>query len=128
MDGDHLVVVLGHDVPDSHLAELATDGVSYLVAEDAQIDLAAILDILNRELGIARLLLEGGAALNRSFFEAGLVDELSLLVAPAMDGRVDSPAFVGADAIGLVGKMQLSLTACQALDHGVHLRYAVRSS
>lgn len=126
MDGDHLIMLLGRDVPDSHLAELAACGISYIVAESADIDLAAMLDVLGREFAIKRLLLEGGAAINRAFFEAGLVNELSLLVAPAVDGLSDSPAWIGTDHAGLSGTLKLSLTACEALDHGVvHLRYAV---
>lgn len=124
--GDHVVVQLGRDVPDSHLAELASDGVSYIVAETADIDLAEMLDVLWRELGIRRLLLEGGAGINGSFFAAGLVDELSLLVAPAIDGRAANQGFVEFGESGLAGKMQLSLKSCEALAHGlVHLRYAV---
>src|SRR6202046_75250 len=37
--GDHIVVSLGQGVPDNHLAELATDGVSYIVADEAKLDL-----------------------------------------------------------------------------------------
>ncbi|TGV12569.1 RibD family protein [Mesorhizobium sp. M8A.F.Ca.ET.173.01.1.1] len=124
--GDHVVVLLGRDVEDSHLAELAADGVSYIVSETADIDLAAMLDVLGRELGIRRLLLEGGAGINGSFFAAGLVDELSLLVAPALDARAANQGVVEFGEAGLAGKMQLSLTSCEALAHGlVHLRYAV---
>lgn len=124
--GDHVVVLLGRDVADSHLAELAADGVSYIVSETAEIDLAAMLDVLGRELGIRRLLLEGGAGINGSFFAAGLVDELSLLVAPALDARAGNQGFVEFGESGLAGKMQLSLTSCETLAHGlIHLRYAV---
>lgn len=124
--GDHVVVLLGHSVSDSHLAELAGDGVSYIVSETAELDLAAMLDVLGRELGIRRLLLEGGAGINGSFFAAGLVDELSLLVAPALDARAANQGFVEFGESGLAGKMQLSLTSCETLAHGViHLRYAV---
>ncbi|WP_245470260.1 dihydrofolate reductase family protein, partial [Mesorhizobium sp. M7A.F.Ca.MR.362.00.0.0] len=124
--GDHVVVLLGRDVTDSHLAELAADGVSYIVSEAADIDLAAMLEVLGSELGIRRLLLEGGAGINGSFLAGGLVDELSLLVAPAIDGRAANQAFVEFGESGLAGKTQLSLKSCKALAHGlVHLRYAV---
>ncbi|TGR29037.1 MULTISPECIES: RibD family protein [unclassified Mesorhizobium] len=124
--GDHVVVLLGRDVEDSHLAELAADGVSYIVSETADIDLAAMLDVLGRELGIRRLLLEGGAGINGSFFAAGLVDELSLLVAPALDARAANQGVVEFGEAGLAGKMRLSLKSCQTLAHGlVQLRYAV---
>jgi riboflavin biosynthesis pyrimidine reductase len=126
--GDHVVVLLGRDVPDSHLAELAADGVSYIIAETAEVDLASMLDALGRELGIRRLLLEGGATINGSFFAAGLVDELSLLVAPALDGRARAQSFVEFGESGLANNVQLSRASCEALEHGlVHLRYAVRA-
>jgi riboflavin biosynthesis pyrimidine reductase len=125
--GDHVVVLLGRDVPDSHLAELAADDVSYIIAETAEMDLAALLTVLGRELGISRLLLEGGATINGAFLAAGLVDELSLLVAPALDGRARTQSFVEFGERGLADKIRLSLTSCEALEHGlVHLRYAVR--
>ncbi|MBZ9743592.1 RibD family protein [Mesorhizobium sp. CO1-1-4] len=124
--GDHVVVLLGQDVEDSHLAELAADGVSYIVSQTSDIDLAAMLDVLARELGIRRLLLEGGAGINGSFLAAGLVDELSLLIAPALDARAANQGFVEFGEAGLAGKVRLSLTDCKTLAHGViHLRYAV---
>ncbi|MGI4732389.1 MAG: RibD family protein [Janthinobacterium lividum] len=123
--GDHVVVLLGHDVPDAHLAELANDGVSYIVAEDAQMDLAPMLELLHERFGIRRLLLEGGAGINGSLLAAGLVDELSVLVAPALDGSENVQGIVAFDR-GLAGKVQLSLLAAETLDHGmVHLRYRV---
>jgi riboflavin biosynthesis pyrimidine reductase len=126
MNGDHLVILLGGDVPNSHLAELASDGISYIVADGPAIDLPAMLDVLGRELGIRRLLLEGGGGINGSFLAAGLVDEISLLIAPAVDGRsVGRTVFESGEA-GLADKVRLSLTACETLKAGaVHLRYAV---
>ena len=125
--GDHAVVVLGRNVSDQHLAELAADGVSYIVAPEAQPDLAGVLETLGRELGVRRLLLEGGAAINGAFLAAGLVDELSLLVAPALDGRSKTQHFVELDRDGLADKIELSLESCEKLQHGlVHLRLSVR--
>lgn len=126
--GDHVVVVLGRDVSDAHLAELAGDGVSYIVSNDPDIDLAAALAMLRRELGIETLLLEGGGDINGSFLAAGLVDELSVVMVPALDGDAGADGIVSADS-GLKGRLALSFTSCTPLDHGVlHLRYAVRSA
>lgn len=124
--GDHVVVLLGPDVPDSHLAELAGDGVSYIVLPDAKGDPGPMLDILGRELGIRVLLLEGGAIIIGSFMAAGLVDELSLLIAPSLYAKTEPANWITFNNEGLAGKVQLSLTACKMVDHGtVHLRYAV---
>lgn len=127
--GDHVVVFLGPDVPDSHLAELASDGVSYVVAPDAAMEVRPFLELLGKELGIERVLLEGGGNVNGSFLAAGVVDELSILVAPAIDGALGiTGVFEVPDAKGLAGKARLRLTSSEALAHGlVHLRYAVES-
>lgn len=124
--GDAVVVLLGAGVPDSHLAELAADGVSYLVSDDPVIDLPHMLERIAEEFGIGRLLVEGGAVVCGSFLAAGLADELSLLVVPALDGRVSHENFVVFGETGLAGKVQLSLRGCEALSDGVvHLRYSV---
>ena len=126
--GDHVVVLLGHDIPDGHLAELAADGVSYIVAQDETMDVGALLATLQSELGIRRLLLEGGGNINGSLIAAGLVDEISLLVAPAIDGGDGVTGVFDAGAAGLSGKASLELTSAEPLAHGaVHLRYAVLS-
>lgn len=123
--GDHVVVLLGPDVPDAHLAELAADGVSYLVAGDEAMDLGALLTVLGRELGIGRVLVEGGGHLNGSMMRAGLVDEVSLVVAPALDGGAGVTGVFEAGE-GLAGAVRLSLASAETLEHGVvHLRYAV---
>lgn len=123
--GDHVIVLLGKDVPDSHLAELAADGVSYIVAEQGDIDLAAAVDVLARQFGIKHLVVEGGAATNGSFLVAGLVDELRVLVAPALDGGENVQGIV-AWRDGLAGKVRLQLKSVDALDHGiVQLSYSV---
>jgi riboflavin biosynthesis pyrimidine reductase len=123
--GDHAVVLLGKDVPDTHLAELAGDGVSYVVAEKNEIDLAAALDVLAREFNIKHLVVEGGAATNGTFLAAGLVDELIILVAPALDGGENVQGIV-VYRDGLAGKMRMQLKSSNVLDHGVvELRYKV---
>lgn len=123
--GNPAVVILGSDVTDSHLAELAADGISYLVAPDAGVDLAWAVGALKSELRIEQLLLEGGGEINGAFFAAGLVDELRVLVAPALDAGSGVQGIV-AFGEGLAGKTELSLIGCDMLDHGlVQLRYSV---
>ncbi|HYD08347.1 MAG TPA: dihydrofolate reductase family protein, partial [Reyranella sp.] len=78
--GDAILVILTERVADAHLAGLRADGVSYIFAGKTEIDLAAALETLNRELGIERLMLEGGGGANGALLRAGLVDELSLVI------------------------------------------------
>ena len=96
---DPIVVVLSEKVSDAHLAGLCSEEVSYIFAGNSDLDLALTLDILNRELGVQRLLLKGGGGANGAFLRAGLVDELHLILCPAVDGAKGAPSiFDSADA------------------------------
>lgn len=125
--GDPIVVVLTENVAESHLAGLRADGVSYLFAGEEEIDLALALDILNKELGIERLLLEGGGVVNGAFLRAGLVDEASLLIFPAVDGAKGAPSIFDSenDAAHLEAPIgSATLQSSQILEGGtVWLRY-----
>ncbi len=125
-DQGHVVVILGAAVPDAHLAELAAGGVSYLVMPGDDIDLAAMLEQLHERVGIETLLLEGGGAMNGAFLQAGLVDEISLLLCPAIDGSTGSPAIFEAGEKGLGNKLALELmSATPGAGSTCHMRYRV---
>lgn len=122
----NMIVLLGAGAADSHLAELVADGISYLVFPDEKPDPERALLRLNEAFGLKRLALLGGGSVNGAFLEAGLVDEMSVLVAPALDGRPESQGFVTAAPDGLKGKVQLSFQSAEAMPNGlVHLRYKV---
>src|SRR5207237_8652350 len=57
--GDPIVAVLTEQVSGAHLAGLRRDGVSYIFAAEQELDLGLALEILNRELGLERGVLEG---------------------------------------------------------------------
>jgi riboflavin biosynthesis pyrimidine reductase len=120
-NGDAIVIVLTTRVADAHLAELRRDGISYLFAGDDDINLPLALDRLAREFGIRRLLLEGGGGINGAFLDAGLIDEISLMVLPLADGTCGAPTLFDRPQ----GKVPtLKLQSVTRLDHDVlHLRY-----
>jgi len=129
--GDPIVVVLCQRVSDAHLAGLRADGVSYIFAGKAELDLGLVLEILNRELGVKRLLLEGGGGANGAFLRAGLVDEISLILCPAVDGAKGAPSvFDSSEAeAGQPAPIQtVVLESSQVLDGGaVWLRYRLQN-
>lgn len=92
LDGDHLICVVSERAPADYLAARREKGISYVVAGQPSVDLAAALDQLAEHFGIRTLLLEGGGHINGGFLEADLVDEVSLLLVPGIDGRHDIPA------------------------------------
>lgn len=127
LSGDHVIVLVGRDIPDSHLAELAADGVSYVVSAGADLDIANLLDVLAREFGITHLVIEGGAKTNGAFLAAQVVDELRVLVVPALDGAEQVQGIVSYRN-GLAGVVRMRFKSADVLDHGVvQLVYEVLS-
>ena len=121
---DSVVVILTESASDDHLAELQRDGISYLFAGAAEIDLAAALSKLQAEFGVERLLLEGGGGINASFVRAGLVDEVSLVMVPYADGHDGPTLLTSASDPGL----SLELKDVAKLEDGfVHLSYSVKA-
>ena len=127
--GDPIVVVLSEKVSDAHLAGLRNESVSYIFAGKSQIDLTVTLDILNRELGVKRLLLEGGGGANGAFLRAGLVDELNLVLCPAVDGAKGSPSVFDSSEAETDQRAPITavtLESTQPLDDGaILLRYRI---
>jgi len=124
--GDPILVILTEQVPDSHLAGLRGEGISYIFAGQSEIDLAGALETLNRELGIERLMLEGGGGANGALLRAGLVDEISLAVCPVVDGSAGAPIVFdsGKVDLGPAPIERMTLTSHEVLEGGVvWLRY-----
>ena len=86
VDGDHVVLLVSDRVGDDYLAHLQDAGVSYLFCGARDVDVKVALDKIRRVLGIRRLMLEGGGTFNGEVLRAGLVDEISQVVVPVVDG------------------------------------------
>jgi riboflavin biosynthesis pyrimidine reductase len=125
--GDPIVVVLTKTVSDAHLAGLRADNVSYFFAGETSIDLGFALEFLCSKFGVQRLLLEGGGVVNGSFLRAGLIDEVSLIIRPVVDGAAGAPCVFDsssgdANTAAPVREMKLLGNECMP-DGSVWLRY-----
>jgi riboflavin biosynthesis pyrimidine reductase len=129
--GDPIVAVLTERASDAHLAGLRRDGVSYIFAGEQQLDLGLALEILNRELGLERLILEGGGGSNGAFLRAGLIDEISLAICPAIDGAKGAPSvFDSSDKDARIAApiRSMTLASSEVLEGGVvWLRYRLQN-
>ena len=103
--GDHVVAILSERVSDEYLASLRERGVSYLLAgvpdpsagSGQAVDLPLALRKIGERFGVRTLMLEGGGRINGGMLRAGLIDEVSLLLAPVADGRLGTPALFDDD-------------------------------
>lgn len=127
IDDDHLIVVLTEQVGDDYLAYLRRLGISYVFGGAQSLDFAVVLDKIARLFPIQTILLEGGGHLNGSLLKAGLVDELSLLHYPIVDGAATSATiFEQGDTPGPAPRFRL-LEVQQRSHDILWLRYAVKA-
>jgi len=122
--GSHVVEVLTESVSDDYLAYLQSIQVSYLFAGKTEIDLQHVVQTLARELGAERLIVEGGPHVSGAFVQSGLVDEVSVMILPLIDGRSAHPASFEIAAEQWRQPAYLSLKSAQVQEGGaVWLRY-----
>lgn len=99
IDGDHVVTILSERVSDEYLAFLRARWT---------------------------LMLEGGGRINGGMLSGGLIDEVSLLVAPVADGRMGTPALFDVDDDTTPRRLALVAVERRAGDV-LWLRYRVES-
>lgn len=87
IDYEPLIVILSEDVSKEYLMYLADKKISYIVTGCHKIDLNDALNILHDNFGIKTLGVVGGGHINGSLLDAGLLDEISILIEPGIDGR-----------------------------------------
>ena len=88
-----------------------------------RVDLPELLEELVRR-GIRSLLVEGGSEVLASVLRAGLVDELTVFVAPVVIGGRTAPTMVaGAETVDTAGAVRLRRGAAVSLDDGFLLSY-----
>ena len=111
---------------ESELRRLRSAGAEVFVQQGEGVDLEQSLQAL-KALGIERLMVEGGATLNFEMLNLGLVDELTIFVAPMVFGGENAPTLAGGFGLSDSAAVQLKLVkAEQWEDGGVLLHYDVR--
>lgn len=123
----HVIEVLTEQVGNAYKAFLRRLGISYIIAGKTELDYALALAKLKENFHIETLMLGGGGVLNWSFLQAGMCDEVSIVLAAAADGSPDTPPLFRAKA-GLSQNLPIGFTLKEAkvMDgDSVWLRYTV---
>jgi 2,5-diamino-6-(ribosylamino)-4(3H)-pyrimidinone 5'-phosphate reductase len=125
ISGDHVVAILAERVSDEYLAFLRERGVSYILAGGRDVDLTLALEKIGERFGVRTLMLEGGGRINGGMLRAGLIDEVSVLIAPVADGRLGMAALFDIDGDD-VSPRALALNGVEQRAKGMlWLRYRV---
>lgn len=127
LGNSNIIAVLGETVSEEYLSHLREKGISYLFAGKDGGDLSKALETLGSEFGFSQVMLEGGGVINGAFLKAGVIDELSLLIYPGIDGLSGMPSifeYKGEPAEFPADGQALELESVRKLENGVvALRY-----
>ena len=103
--------------------------ISYVFAGKDGTDIGKAMETLYNDFGIRRVSLQGGGITNGSFFQVGLVSELSIVVSPQLDGRQGAPSIIDhrGETADELSRQSLRLINVERLEAGcVWLHYQVR--
>ena len=124
----HVLEVLTENASNAYKAFLRKLGISYIIAGEDTLDHELAMEKLKTLFHIDTLMLGGGGVLNWSFIQAGMCDEVSVVIAPSSDGSPKTPALFETrgrfDSDKPVG---FELQSAEVKDGGsVWLRYLVK--
>ena len=121
----HVIVVVQENVSDAYFAHLRQAGVSYIFAGKEKLDLTQVVQKLKAQFGIESMLLSGGGIVDMAFLQAGLIDEISLVIPPVIDGGLNlASAFDDSPFASQRGPVALRLKDVQPIEgDGLWLRY-----
>lgn len=124
--GDNIVTILKHNATVDYLDMLENKGISYIVI-NRDAGLRDAMEVLYREFGIRSISLQGGGIINGAMLADRLIDELSLVMYPGIDGLTTSPSifeYLGASDECPASGQSLELSSVERLDSGiVWIRY-----
>lgn len=122
-DGQALLVITDEQCPKAYHDRLTEQGISWIATGKNGINLARAMELLAEMFGVERLAVTGGGHINGAFLEAELLDEVSFMVAPGIDGRGGMAAVFD----GITDKnrpaTQLYLQSVKQMGETVWMRY-----
>lgn len=124
----HVLEVLTQKAGNAYKAFLRKLGISYIIAGADLLDYGLVLKKLKELFHIDTLMLGGGGILNWSFIQAGMCDEVSIVIAPAADGSAETPAlFAAKNGLAENRPVGFELQSAEVKDGGsVWLRYLIK--
>lgn len=123
----HVIEVLTEKAGNAYKAFLRKLGISYIIAGTDALEYETALEKLKELFGIETLMLGGGGILNWSFIQAGMCDEVSIVIAASADGSRDTPSLFGVrEGLSSDKAVRFELQSAEVKDGGsVWLRYKV---
>ncbi len=108
-----------------HISLLKSRGVDVYVDDSEKVNVPRALETL-KEIGVERLMVEGGATLNFELLRLGLVDEVTAYMAPMIFGGASAPTLAAGSGLERDEAIPLRLVDVEPWeDGGVVLKYSL---
>lgn len=122
----HVIEVLTDKASNAYKAFLRKLNISYIITGHDTLDYELLMSKLKHSFNIKNLMLGGGGVLNWSFIQAGLCDEISIVMTSAADGSSNTPSLFETRG-GLTNDKPVSFTLkhVNTIDNCLWLRYTV---
>ena len=126
-DNRPLLVITSETCPKEYLDYLIAQNISWIAIGRERIELRQAMKKLYHEFGVKRLAISGGGHINGAFLEAGLIDEVSVMIGAGIDGRKGMTAvFDGIEDVNRPATL-LKLESVERVNEGtVWLRYKTK--
>lgn len=126
IDDVPLICIVSEQASEEYLDMLRRQEISWIAVGKESIDLNRAMEILYGQFHVKRLALLGGGHINGGFLEAGLIDEVSLLLAPGIDGRKGGTTLFDGISDKKCVPVPVRLESVERLDNDIiWLRYKV---
>lgn len=127
-ENEDVIVITSEKVSDEYLDYLKNQHISYIVTGKDKIDLNRASELLYEHFNIKRMAIVGGGNINGAYLANNLLDEISIVLGPGIDGRKNMTSlFDGLDKEKEPTK--LNLIDVNKYDNGVlYLRYKLEEN
>ena len=107
------VIAVTSQAPEERLAKIRESGAEVLVVKEGRgynvavphgVDLKELFSALEKKMGVKKALVEGGGELNWSLLRLGMVDELTVTIAPKIAGGRLSTTLVEGDGFDRISE------------------------
>lgn len=123
--GTRIVIFTTNRTSKNKLDLLRSQGAEVFVHEGKRVDLTQMMQTLV-DLGVKRLMVEGGATLNFELLRLGLVDEVNAFVSPMIFGGESAPTLAAGRGLERGEAIPLKLVDVEKWDDGgVVLKYSI---
>lgn len=82
-----LLIITSEQAKKEYFDYLNSKNISWIACGKEKINIKRAMEILKEEFNIHRLAVAGGGTVNGGFLEEKLIDEISILIGPGIDGR-----------------------------------------